>query len=213
MLSWLRPAQTDLEKFLREQAGATFSYAPQGVTNGPAPPGFLSQHTQAELGTGAEIFSRARAAFRQWIPFQLGWVFPGDPTAPLVVGTDQAVVARVGGLWWKNAARIVAAWDEPQRFGFAYGTLTGHVAAGEEWFQLELDAEERVRYEIRAYSQLRHWLPRLCAPWSRAVQKRFAVDSVRALRHALGIVDLPPPRIEQVLVPGGARCLPTRGNL
>jgi uncharacterized protein (UPF0548 family) len=69
-----------------------------------------------------------------------------------------AVIARALGLWWLNACRIVYIVDESEplrRFGFAYGTLPGHVGTGEERFLVEWDpAGDGVWYDILAFSRL-----------------------------------------------------------
>ena len=91
-----------------------------------------------------------------------------------------ASLARAGGLWWLNACRIVYVIDEPspvRRFGFAYGTLPGHVECGEERFCVEHLADDSVWYDIRAFSRPRFWMTRLGYPLARRLQKRFAAES------------------------------------
>ena len=52
--------------------------------------------------------------------------------------------------------------DAAGRFGFAYGTLTNHAEAGEELFEVWLDARtDQVMYRIRAISRPRAVLARL----------------------------------------------------
>ena len=98
-----------------------------------------------------------------------------------------AILARIAGLWWLNASRIIYVIDESapvQRFGFAYGTLPGHAECGEERFLIEWDqAEGSVWYDILAFSRPRHPLARLGYPLSRLVQKRFARESAEAIRR------------------------------
>jgi hypothetical protein len=101
-----------------------------------------------------------------------------------------AVVARLFGLCWVNACRVVYVVDEGgpvQRFGFAYGTLPDHAASGEERFLVEWDREGGgVWYDILAFSRPRHVLARLGYPWVRRVQRRFGRDSAAAMARALG---------------------------
>jgi uncharacterized protein (UPF0548 family) len=100
-------------------------------------------------------------------------------------------MGRVIGLWWLNACRIVYVIDEGgpvQRFGFAYGTLPGHVESGEERFLIEWDqGENSVWYDILAFSRPRHPLARLGYPFARLMQKRFARDSVKAMVRRVGV--------------------------
>jgi uncharacterized protein (UPF0548 family) len=98
-------------------------------------------------------------------------------------------VARICGVWWLNACRIVYVIDETgpvQRFGFAYGTLPDHAETGEERFMIEWDrADDSVWYDILAFSRPRHWLARLGYPFSRLVQRRFARRSAEAMQRAI----------------------------
>jgi uncharacterized protein (UPF0548 family) len=101
-----------------------------------------------------------------------------------------AVIARLFGLWWLNACRIVYVVDEEgavQRFGFAYGTLPQHAESGEERFTVEWhEADDAVWYDILAFSRPQQLLARLGYPIARRLQKRFARDSAAAMRRAVG---------------------------
>src|SRR5262249_42824659 len=103
-------------------------------------------------------------------------------------GNVVAMLARVFCVWWLNACRIVYVFDESEpvrRFGFAYGTLPGHVERGEERFSVEWLADDTVWYDLRAFSRPRYWLTRLGYPLARRVQRRFARDSLAAMREAI----------------------------
>jgi uncharacterized protein (UPF0548 family) len=67
--------------------------------------------------------------------------------------------------------------DEPRRFGFAYGTLPGHVEAGEERFLVEWLADDAVWYDLLAISRPRYWGARLAYPLARRLQRTFAQRS------------------------------------
>ena len=106
-----------------------------------------------------------------------------------------AVVARSMGLWWANAARIVYVVDDrtsspnsvTMRFGFAYGTLPGHVEMGEELFLVEWNrVSDAVTYRILAFSRPRHLLARLGQPLVRRLQQRFREDSAAAMLRWVG---------------------------
>jgi uncharacterized protein (UPF0548 family) len=106
-----------------------------------------------------------------------------------------AVVARVLGVWWVNACRVVYVVDQDgpvARSGFAYGTLPGHAESAEERFLAEWDrADDSVWYDILAFSRPRHPLARLGYPLTRRTQRRFARDSAAAMLRAVGVG--PPP--------------------
>ena len=91
------------------------------------------------------------------------------------------MTARVLGIWWLNACRIVYTFDEPHRFGFAYGTLPGHVDCGEEIFMVERSETGTVRYVLKAFSRPRHLLARLAYPVARSHQRKFVRDSKSAM--------------------------------
>ena len=59
--------------------------------------------------------------------------------------------------WWawplKIPVRVVYVIDEPQRRGFAYGTLPGHPEEGEEAFVVERRDDDSVWLTIRAFSR------------------------------------------------------------
>ena len=68
------------------------------------------------------------------------------------------------------------------RFGFAYGTLPGHVEMGEELFLVEWDrVTDAVTYSILAFSRPRHPLARIGRPLVRRLQRRFREDSAAAM--------------------------------
>ena len=189
MITFSRPSIRSIEQFLDCQHSLPFTYDTQEATRRDPPAGFDVDHTRIRLGEGAETFEAACAAFRDWQQFDLGWVTAGPTTTPIEVGQVIAVWASKVGLTWVNACRIVYVLDDDgpvRRFGFAYGTLPGHVEAGEERFLIEWDrASDDVHYDILAYSRPRHWLIRLAYPFMRQSQKRFARDSAAAMQAAV----------------------------
>jgi uncharacterized protein (UPF0548 family) len=99
-----------------------------------------------------------------------------------------AFSSRQAGLWALNLCRIVDVSDvsaeRESRFAFAYGTLAGHVVAGEERFELVWDhASDEVSFEIRKFSRLQHWVVRLCAPIARYMQARFSQLAIANLQR------------------------------
>ena len=72
------------------------------------------------------------------------------------------------------------------KYGFAYGTLPGHVESGEECFLIEWNhADDGVYYDILAFSKPNHFLTRLGYPVVRRMQKRFGRDSAAAMQKAV----------------------------
>ena len=176
------PTARETEAFLKAQSGSRLSYPEVGATRKGAPPYYKVDHNRVRLGTGEEAFRIAVEAMRQWKMFDLGWVRIAWPGAPILEGTNVAVVARTAGFWSLNAARIVYTLDETdgavRRFGFAYGTLRDHAEMGEERFSVELHRSDgSVWYDLYAFSRPRLWLAQIGYPLTRVYQRRFARDS------------------------------------
>jgi uncharacterized protein (UPF0548 family) len=185
-----KPAPAAIRAYIADQSALCFTYPDVGRTATTPPAGWVVDHTRIELGQGEAVFDRARHALRRWRHFELGWVEARPADTPIRAGETVAVMIQAFGLWWLNAARIVYVVDETidatTRFGFAYGTLPGHVEAGEERFLVEWDrATDRVFYDIFAFSRPRHIFTRI-APWQvRRMQKCFARDSAAAMLQAV----------------------------
>ena len=188
MLLLRKPSDDSVRRFLDNQRALAFSYSAVGATATNQPPGYVVDHTRIDLGSGDKVFRAAKAALERWEQFRLGWVEAWSPQTPLQKGEVVAVIARTAGVWWLNACRIVYVIDEPgpvRRFGFAYGTLPGHLESGEERFLLEWDQNEGdVSYDILAFSRPNHVLAKLGYPFVRRMQKRFARDSAASMKRA-----------------------------
>lgn len=183
MIALHLPVPKQVEQYLEVQAKLPHSYQPVGATAWPDPvKGFNNDRLRVELGRGAADFERAKEAIRRWRMFPDGWTQILPEAVPIQKNEVVAMYARSLGLWWRNACRIVYVVDEPSRFGFAYGTLPGHIERGEELFQVLLDANDTVWYEIRAFSRPRHWLAWLGYPLTRYLQEKFRQDSAAQMQ-------------------------------
>lgn len=182
MLCLSKPSEALIQRFIQSEQNRPFSYPGVGLTRTAEPaPGFDNDLNILELGRGDAAWDAARAAIRQWRMFPGGWASVTPPAAPIREGEAVAMLARVLGLWWLNSCRIVYVIDEENRFGFAYGTLPGHVECGEELFSVEKTADGRVQYVLRAFSRPRHWMARLAYPLARAYQRRFVRESKQSM--------------------------------
>jgi uncharacterized protein (UPF0548 family) len=185
MLSLPKPSADAVRRFLAEQAALSLTYEAVGATAGTPPTGYDIDRTRVSLGRGEPVFRSAAAALQRWDQFRLGWVEPWPGDTPIRVGEVLAVMGRAIRLWWVNACRIVYVVEETgtiAKFGFAYGTLPSHAESGEERFLVEWDqADDRVWYEIVAFSRPHHFLSRLGYPAVRRVQKRFRRDSAASM--------------------------------
>ncbi|TMQ08522.1 MAG: DUF1990 domain-containing protein [Deltaproteobacteria bacterium] len=182
-----RPTLAQVQAYRAAQRALPFSYPSVGATRdgGPTPQGFDRDRNRHRLGDGEAVFAAACAAVRAWqmFPPPLATI---EPTGiPIAEGQVAAVVVRVLGVWFLNAARIVYVVDEPRRFGFAYGTLPGHAERGEERFLVEWLADDSVWYDLDALSRPRYWAARLAYPLTRRLQRRFARLSKAAMARAV----------------------------
>jgi uncharacterized protein (UPF0548 family) len=189
MLALRKPSAERLRDFLAAQSKLDLAYSAVGATAALPPAGSVVDRTRIKLGEGGKGFAAAKAALERWEHFRLGWVEAWPPDTPIQAGQVVAVIARLFGLWWLNACRIVYIVDEEapvQRFGFAYGTLPEHAESGEERFTVEWhEADDAVWYDILAFSRPQQLLARLGYPLARRLQKRFARDSAVAMRRAM----------------------------
>jgi uncharacterized protein (UPF0548 family) len=187
-----RPSDESLRRFIGSQRGLAFTYEPVGGTGlgRELPAGYAVDRMSVALGRGGVVFATARRGIERWAQFDLGWCEAWPRETPILAGEVVAVVARSMGLWWANAARIAYVVDErieqgdaaAVKFGFAYGTLPGHVEMGEELFLIEWNrATDAVTYSILAFSRPRHPLARLGRPLVRRLQRRFREDSAAAM--------------------------------
>jgi uncharacterized protein (UPF0548 family) len=179
-----RPSEERLRSFLRDLRDEPFSYEDAGASKAGAPEGYVADHSRAKLGEGEKTFECAVEALRKWRMFDLGWAGVFPPEVPIEAGAEVAVIARPFGLWSVNPCRILYVVNEDRRFGFAYGTLPGHAARGEERFTVERENDGTVHYEILAFSRPGP-LMRLGYPFARSLQRRFARDSLRAMTEAV----------------------------
>ncbi|MGI8540184.1 MAG: DUF1990 domain-containing protein [Rubrobacteraceae bacterium] len=182
-----RPSDARLRSFLQTRKDAPFTYDDVGASKAGAPGGYVADHNRTKLGEGGEAFERAVEALRWWRMFDLGWVDIFPPEVPIEVGTVVSVVARTFGLWSVNPCCVVHVVEEPSRFGFAYGTLPGHAARGEERFTVEWREDGSVHYEILAFSRPGPVM-KLGYPFARRFQRRFAQDSLRAMADSVSCV-------------------------
>jgi uncharacterized protein (UPF0548 family) len=189
MLSLRKPSEESLRRFLMAQANLHFIYSSVGATAKTPPDGYVVDHTRIKLGEGEAVFQSARAALQRWEQFRLGWVEAWSADTPIRSGEVVAVMVRAIGLWWLNSCRIVYVVEETQpnsKFGFAYGTLPGHVESGEERFLVEWDrGENSVWFDILAFSRPNHFLTRLGYPFVRRKQERFRRDSAASMLRAV----------------------------
>ncbi len=186
MLTFFKPTDSQALAFIDQQRLLPFSYPAVEHTRSDAPlPGFDNDFNTQVMGQGDAAWEAAKEAIRRWKMFPGGWAYVTPQPLPIRKGEVVAMAARVLGIWWLNSCRIVYVIDNEHQFGFAYGTLPGHVECGEELFMVEKLADGSVRYVLKAFSKPRHWMARLGYPLARVYQKRFVRESKAAMVLAM----------------------------
>lgn len=170
------------DAFLAKKEKLPFSYPEVNASKKTRVVGYDNDHNYVFLGKGEAVWNNARKALQKWQQFPSTWTKVEPEETPLEVGRTVAVNFRLFGLWWLNAARIVYVLDETNRFGFAYGTLPGHVEQGEECFWIEKETNGEIYYHIRAFSKPRFWVTRLGYPLARYFQRQFVLESMKIMK-------------------------------
>jgi uncharacterized protein (UPF0548 family) len=153
------------------------TYSEVGATaHEPLPAGY--HHVRASRSLGVVDFHEAAEAIMSWQLQERSGVrrVSGPPRA--TVGAD--VTFRFLGQ--KVPCRVVDIVDEPDRRGYAYGTLRGHPETGEERFVVQRDpATGEVTVIVTAFSNPALWRTRLAGPLNRLVQRTMTQRYLKAL--------------------------------
>lgn len=135
----------------------------------PTPEGF--HHLSRTVPLRTRDLDRAAADLLSWRAHERAGldVAASDATASV----DAVVLLRLGlgPASIRIPCRVVQVLDEPDRRGFAYGTLPGHPETGEELFLLERDPDGALSFTVAAFSRHATLLARVGAPVAGAVQR------------------------------------------
>jgi uncharacterized protein (UPF0548 family) len=176
----LTSASTDeLGHILRLARAGGPTYTEVGATKSvELPTGYRQDRRTRVLGSPVD-FDRARGGLRLWQAHE-GAGARVFPASTIVEGETVLVVLGLGPLEVIAPCRIVYVLDEPDRFGFAYGTLPGHPECGEESFVVERD-EQGTTFHVTAFSRPAQFVARVGGPATRLVQLRVTRRYLEAL--------------------------------
>lgn len=128
--------------------GPAFTYSEIGATRGELPPGYQHLRVRRPLASGEAEFRRLGAALMRYrIQRGLGILQEAD-TPVAEPGTAVTVRLGIGRFGLRAPCRVVYVVHEPDRIGFAYGTLPGHPVSGEELFSVEYDRATDIVYGL-----------------------------------------------------------------
>lgn len=163
---------------LDDLSGRALTYPEIGATRGPLPAGYHHVHESRVIGHGRERFESAGRAVLAWGMLRGAGARVRATTDVAEVGTE--VIVGLGPVL--APCRVVYVLAEPDRRGFAYGTLSGHPETGEELFAVRWDAADDAVYaEVTAFSRHGTWWSRLAGPLTSLVQGVMSRRYVRAV--------------------------------
>jgi uncharacterized protein (UPF0548 family) len=107
--------------------------------------------------------------------------YTADGAARVCAGMSADLVIKTFGLEIAAPVRVVLVIEEPNRAGFAYGTLPGHPEQGEESFIVVREPDDSVFFVVRSFSRASTWWYRLGTPLLRFQQRAMTRRYLRAL--------------------------------
>lgn len=153
---------------LCDLAGRSLTYIETGATDGEMPLGYRHVRATEKIGNGRSRFESAATAVMRYEMLRGAGLRVEATTEVARVGTD--VLGRLGP--FLAPCRVVYVIDEPDRRGFAYGSLPGHAVRGEEMFAVRFDpADGSVYSEVAAFSRPATWWSGLGTPVLRVMQR------------------------------------------
>jgi uncharacterized protein (UPF0548 family) len=184
---WIRrPGPARLAQVLQEESTKRLTYPEVGATAGELPSGYHTVRASILVGRGDEVFARATEAIRAWAPQRAAGIELLPPRPEVLEGESLLLSFRSFPFHVTAACRVVYVEDEPDRYGFGYGTLPLHPESGEEAFIVERAGDGEVRFTITAFSRPQVLLSRLGAPVARRVQasvtRRYLEGLVEAVK-------------------------------
>ncbi|GAA0142022.1 hypothetical protein LIER_03021 [Lithospermum erythrorhizon] len=196
-LCWDRPSPEDQKACIDRSGDFNYDSKFRGATAIPsgllkkdkelAKDGFLINHSRVCVGSGSHSFDKGKDALQNWRHFALNWAFV-DTKTPVQNEVKFCVCVKEFFPWLMMPLQVVYTKEDRdsqkalRSFGFAGGTLKGHLLAGEERFSVTLDENNQVWYEILSFSKPAHILSFFGYPYVLVKQKLFVHQSTNAIR-------------------------------
>ena len=179
------PSPSSLRDLVVAAGDDVLTYSPTGISvTDTHPDGYHRGRWARRLGAGDLVFERDVDALRTWRVHR-GAGLIVEAAGPPAVGLDVAMAAPLPVGYVDVVCRVVEVIDEPDRHGFAYGTLSVHPEQGEESFVVTRTEDGSVDVEIVAVSRLRHPMARAVPPIARVLQSRATARYLDALEAAV----------------------------
>lgn len=166
---------------------AGFTYPEVGATRTrPLPAGYHHVRMRARVGSGRETWTVVADGLMSWSVHRGSGLDVTATADRAAAGVQVTTSIGLGPLRLRNPCEVVWTADDDARAGFAYGTLRGHPASGEESFIVELDPDGDVWFTVTAFSRPAAWYAKLGGPVTRSAQR---VVTRRYLSAALRIAE------------------------
>ena len=179
-----RVSEDGLSTLLARCAHDALTYEPVRASLTDVTPAGLHRHRWETTLRAANAFDRAADAIRTWSMHRgAGLVVSAD--GPIAVGTNVAMNAPLPLGSVDVSCRIVAVIDEPDRYGFAYGTLPVHPERGEEAFVVVRE-DGGARVEVDAVSSAANAVGRLVPFVTDWLQDRAVRNYLSAIERIVG---------------------------
>ncbi len=188
-LRMTEPGAHTLEAFERACARRTFNYPDVGAMVHGAPEGWPDVRVANVLGHGEAVFERVVRAIDSWQVFDQPWLRLASVPEPPGPGAPVTFASQQYGVWMLHPCRIVDVLDHRgerrTEHTILYGTLEGHVLAGEEAFTVSLDADTgEVVAEIRSFARPGHPIVHVLPMVVEGSRKRFRKGAMARLALA-----------------------------
>ena len=181
-----RPTPQELARLLEQCRTDSLTYAPSGGSLGGVAPAHLRPQRWTTTVTGSDAYARAVTALHDWAVHRASGL-DVLTDGPITVGTNVALSAPLPIGFVDATCRIVAVIDEPDRFGFAYGTLSVHPEQGEESFVVTRRDDGSVEFAVHAVSRPAHPLARLVPAVAHRLQAAAVKRYLDAMRRAVEV--------------------------
>jgi uncharacterized protein (UPF0548 family) len=168
----------------KQDTTSSFTYPEVGATAAQLPQGYDYLRAQRIVGQGKVLFDECGENILNW-GIQKGAGFRLEKSGRVTTGAQNRLGLHWGPFQTWAFCQVVYVVDEPNRMGFAYGTLPGHPERGEESFIVSIDDEGLVRFDILAFSRPARWFSNLGSPLLRFLQQHVTWKYLDAVHQPM----------------------------
>ncbi|MFJ9520769.1 DUF1990 family protein [Kitasatospora sp. NPDC101801] len=165
----------------------TFNYPEVGATRTPdrLPEGYHLLRHHELIGHGRAALEAAGAMVTDWRMHRGTGATVRTDARAAAPGVRLTVGLGIGRLPFRAPAEVVWTVAEPDRIGFAYGTVASHPERGEESFIVSMGPDRSVWFTVTAFSRPACWYTRLAGPVVPLLQRLYARRLGLVLRRAV----------------------------